>query len=740
MRTPHLLRRLGLAALSLALVPSLCLAQDGFPQIPSASAEGSTGQDRGEVVNLTVGDIFDVLPVTTAPTPSYAWILLQDGTFIQANRSGTFHYRFILQGTYTLTADLSSPGQPARPRKTMTIVVAPRQTAPNDEPATASGNALVRTYPPADESNRVILPTGSTLMRLEPIDPSRKPLALDLDIATDANGDGVPSNDIQSTDTFFQTDTSTDTPLHLWFFEEPTMRTMRAAAIAAGAAVVQDITVIPYEMARQMGVIKPNATIVATPTGERTYEFSVRFDDPNLSTAPLLYQWRFGDGEESLAGNPTHTYSVDGTYEVQLNITNLQTSQPLTANNTTVQVSAGGQVSSAGSAMSEDGAASAASSASSEASGGSSSGGLLWTIVLLVGIFVGSLIVGALVIMLLSRLLKRGKRIDEPVGGPASGSPSQIVSSPTPALSLSSTPPAAVAKKEEEKSAPARPAPAQVVDKADAPAWLKKGMNDAPATPAPAPAPAPKPAPVPPPPAPKPAPVPPPPAPKPATPPTPPAAPAPAPKAATPAPSDDLPLPSWLQPQGQKPAAPTPAPAPAPAPAAPKPVPPPPAPKPVPAPPAPKPAPSAPAAPATPAPAPKAPTEPKPVPPPPAPKPAPVPPPPAAKPATPPPAPTPAAPKPVPPPPPKPAPSAPPPTAKPATPAPAAPAAPTPPSTPPTAQAPANPAPAQNPPAAPASDEPIATIRVDSLQPPVRTDDNRPNGQPLQTPPSSPAA
>ncbi len=46
--------------------------------------------------------------------------------------------------------------------------------------------------------------------------------------------------------------------------------------------------------------------------------FSVNFQNLSTGTAPLSYQWLFGDGGFSTAANPTHTYTSPGSYTVRL--------------------------------------------------------------------------------------------------------------------------------------------------------------------------------------------------------------------------------------------------------------------------------------------------------------------------------------------------------------------------------------------------------------------------------------
>lgn len=510
----------------------------GLPEIPGAGGQTQAGaqacgNEGVEQLRMQVGDILEILPVHPVQNAGYAWILTQDRTFIQASRAPNFRYRFILPGTFSLSAEITSPDQTQRLRKSVVITVDQRTQGASSVPAAPTDpSLLVRTVPPTDAAKRLIVPTGTCIVRLEPISPERKPFALDLDVDTDADGDGSPANDIQDADTFFQ---NSGTPLQLWYFQPMTQRTARITTVAPdGTPGIQDLAVVPYELAQSQGMLPVNVTIEATEAGERTYEFRARFADPRMADAPLLYEWNFGDDSGPSLVNPvTHTYTDDGDYTVSVKIRNIQTSQDVTTQNRMVTIRGGNAGGSAASAVSSAGqaASQAASSAATGSASSSSGGGLLRSILLLAGIFLGSLLLGAGLIFLVTRLLRRGKRIDEKVG-PSSGNvvAAEVVTKEPPPLTLNvaaaPTPKSADAKPKEPEKKPATP-PAAVEDAA--PSWLKKGLNaeapkpaptptpaaaaapvpaPKPAVPAPVPAPAPKPAPAPAPVAPAPAPVP----------------------------------------------------------------------------------------------------------------------------------------------------------------------------------------------------------------------------------------
>jgi gliding motility-associated-like protein len=48
--------------------------------------------------------------------------------------------------------------------------------------------------------------------------------------------------------------------------------------------------------------------------------FTVQFTDLSQAGTPILYEWDFGDGNQSSVANPSHTYQNPGTYDVRLTI------------------------------------------------------------------------------------------------------------------------------------------------------------------------------------------------------------------------------------------------------------------------------------------------------------------------------------------------------------------------------------------------------------------------------------
>jgi len=67
--------------------------------------------------------------------------------------------------------------------------------------------------------------------------------------------------------------------------------------------------------------IPPVADFSGTPTSGVS-PYVVNFTDESTAGAPGTWSWYFGDGGVSAAQNPSHTYTVDGTYTVTLTVSN----------------------------------------------------------------------------------------------------------------------------------------------------------------------------------------------------------------------------------------------------------------------------------------------------------------------------------------------------------------------------------------------------------------------------------
>lgn len=638
-------------------------------------------------ITLIAGDTFEVAAETGVKEATYSWIMTQGRTFIDAKREQYFRYRFVNDNVYTLRAEAVMPtGE--RFQRTFTItVLPPGGPALVKPPKAGTGADLAGTLPEPDPNGRVVFTPSDQLLQLVPR-TDVTPLAVDFDTATDSDGDGSASNDIDdlNEDNGFH---SFGKPLWIWYVRPVTQLELTITAVPTeGSPLVQRISILSEEAARTQGVLTSPVSIEVEQTEDATFSFTPVVAPNVQGVSPLLYEWQFGDGDRSLETFAVHTYASEGPFEVSLNVRDLQTGNDIGSSKTSVSPTIPTPTpDDPVDPIPDDPIEPTPDDPTEPDDEGESA--LNWSrIGLIAGLFVGALVLGFAVIWLLS-FLRKSRKLEQTLESMENAvAPSKEQAPPSLAIKSKQPAPASANKEAAQQkvidaeisssSSPKEP-PANV-NEAKAPDWLKKGLaadgQKAPAAPAPPPAaskpatPPPTPKPAAPPPAPKPAPAAPTPAPKPATPP-------PAPKpAAAPAPDANK-MPRWLQ---QPPTPATPAPS---APTA--------------TPPAPA-APVVPTAPTTPAPTPSpVPTAPKPVPP-------------APKPATPPPAP-----KPVTPPPAAPAPTqVTPPPAAPVQPAPAAPA--------PTPAAPAAPAPTPTPAPAPINDKkdddpPIAIIRAESIDP-----------------------
>lgn len=430
-----------------------------------------------ETIRLKVGDIFEILPIHDIADATYTWILTQDRTFLEANRAPSFRKRLIQPGMYTLYAEIASADGARRISRTISLDYSARQPGESTASATNSNDAiLVQTEPAADEQGRIALAAGTQLVELIPVNPDITPLALDLDLSKDADGDGKPENDIQADGTFFHSDA---TPLFLWITNDPlTTHSITVTAATSVGARTQKIDILNSDIAKAQGIVKSPVRIEAEPTGERTYIFNPVFENPDAAVGQLLYQWQFGDGQQSLITKPEHTYTEDGTYSVSLLIRNLRDGSDVASTSIALNVTP----------KNIDTSSSEESSQTSEPTTPTKNVGIgIGTILLGASLFILSLLLGIGIIFLFGKLRKNKTTLADKleniektmVKSPAQETPNLTIAPPSVTQENKiQEPPAAIAEREKELVVKP-PAPQPVAKQENAPAWLTAGTPKA---------------------------------------------------------------------------------------------------------------------------------------------------------------------------------------------------------------------------------------------------------------------
>lgn len=120
------------------------------------------------------------------------------------------------------------------------------------------------------------------------------------------------------------------TQLHAWYFTGNLQWYVGGLAIpgATGATLVIDsagvYTVKETSAQGCVSAAPSQLTVIMNPTPTANFTFTTNNGYAlftNTSTGGWLTDWNFGDGNTSTAGNPGHTYTVDGTYTVCLTST-----------------------------------------------------------------------------------------------------------------------------------------------------------------------------------------------------------------------------------------------------------------------------------------------------------------------------------------------------------------------------------------------------------------------------------
>jgi len=448
------------------------LAQDALQPLVDAEAAVVPATTEERVV-LRAGDVFDMIADPGVNDATYSWILTQERTFIEAGRERMFRYRFVQEQTYTLRAEVVLATGERRQRTFVIEILAQGDASISPVYPAGTGASLAGTIPAPDTNGRVVLTPAQHLIQLSPVRADLSPLALDIDAARDTDGDGNTENDVDNTDTYFH---SFGRSLWIWFARPISRTDLIITAVPPGESpLVQRISVFSEEAARGQGVLTSAVEIRIEQIDDASFGFSPEFPRPIPGDSPLLYEWEFGDGSRSLETNPVHTYTANGEHVVKLHVRDLSTGETVGRAEESVS-----PIVVADEPVDEPDPTPVDEPDPTPVDEPANSDGLPWgRIILIVGIFIGSLAVGIAIVWLLS-FLRKSRSLEQTLESMEKVvAPSKDQAPPS--LAIKSKPHVAPAQAEQKiidaEINAASPTPVSTpVSEAAAPSWLKKGL------------------------------------------------------------------------------------------------------------------------------------------------------------------------------------------------------------------------------------------------------------------------
>ncbi len=458
------------------LIVSLLIA--GTVVLPHAIAQDALDAPIADAhMEIVAGDVFEIFGVTTTPDGHFDWVLTTQGNFVEAGREKIYRTRLTQPGTYAIDGQMESAT--GNKRVHLTLEVRPRDpNAQPENPDESPGIDIVTTDIGAPNGT-VQLPPGSPFLTMTPSPALSSPIALDLDIRRDSNGDNNPANDNDAADTLFTTEHN---PLHLWFTAP------ESAAPIHLTTVAQDGTTLDQDLTIEAGTAAaPFQSISVGDERQGSVGFSIALD-PTIDPASIVTTWDFGDGFQSLNDEPVHKYRNNGSYSVHVLVREMASGRELAQGNTSVTIVSAPiqQVSSRSSAAS---AASSVQSTENSSAGTSSGGSFLGTIFKLFLLLIVAGALGAAGVFGSRKFLHRESSLQKALEE-AEGKLLKKDKSSTGPIDVA---PVTLALKREEKPAPAKeesieeaietakvtepPAPPAAPSAAPAaPAWLEKGL------------------------------------------------------------------------------------------------------------------------------------------------------------------------------------------------------------------------------------------------------------------------
>ena len=181
--------------------------------------------------------------------------------------------------------------------------------------------------------------TGKSVVRITPLRSDVTVLAIDLHTLLDSSGDGDPKNDDDTRNTLLREDRN---PLHVWFTGAPKRDIRIGALFENGSTYFQSIDIYRDPTPRDTLPEAPeeeeneeetetqepfslgNDQIVVLRSDNGTLQFELQMEE-DVPEKPILLQWDFGDGTQSLLDQPIHTFHEGGTYTVSVQMRDLHT-------------------------------------------------------------------------------------------------------------------------------------------------------------------------------------------------------------------------------------------------------------------------------------------------------------------------------------------------------------------------------------------------------------------------------
>jgi len=447
--------------------------------------EFSNAAPSEERIRLFTGEVFEIIGVGELPDAHFTWVATKDRTFIEAGRDPVFRYRFIEAGKYTLDAGFYTTDFAVQIRRALSLQISPRAGLgdPSLTPLLQPAELLSAT--PALVNETIFLAEDQQILKIIPNQEQVATFTMDLHTGIDSNGDGNPSNDNDIGDTFASADAA---PLFFWFTNMATTeRTMSVTlSLRDGSVVTKRISIFRGK-ARTPVVDATAIQAEVNPDG------SIRFSsvlEPRPET-PLLFEWDFGDGTQSLLTTPSHRYKQNGTYHIKVTVRNITTGEA--ALKSTMDLLVQGVQS--GSVLTP------ASSDPGNASGSSDGifaflGTLSRTFLPLFGIAVVAVLLGMGIVWAIKRIMNRSgnlqqkleaveDRIMEKKKDPLARA--EVIDAPAP-LEIRRETPQDLPSQQQPEPAPEqqieeRP-PESAIDIEKAPSWLKQGLAAQPPAPA----------------------------------------------------------------------------------------------------------------------------------------------------------------------------------------------------------------------------------------------------------------